>query len=125
MIIAGVLVIILSGGPRLALQTIAWTRMLVAYSQQDGLVRGVTKTFDGQHPCSLCKSIVGSAAQERTTQTGQAKFAPTETIWMAVVSDSAPRLPVFASDRFEVTHETCHGLVHSPPTPPPEFSASV
>lgn len=46
-----------SGGHWVAFQTLAWTRMLVSYSQDTTFVDAVTKTFDGQHPCALCKTI--------------------------------------------------------------------
>ena len=38
--------------------------MLITYSQDDGVGAGITKTFDGQHMCSLCKEI----AQKREGQ---------------------------------------------------------
>lgn len=28
--------------------------MLVSYTRQGGLVRGVVETFDGKHPCKMC-----------------------------------------------------------------------
>jgi hypothetical protein len=52
------------GGPLAALQTVAWVRMVIAYSQDDGVGAGIAKTFDGQHMCSLCKEI----AQKRDGQ---------------------------------------------------------
>jgi hypothetical protein len=45
------------GGPLAALQTIAWVRMAVTYSHDDGVGAGIAKTFDGQHMCSLCIAI--------------------------------------------------------------------
>jgi hypothetical protein len=45
------------GGPLAALQAIAWVRMAVTYSQDDGVGVGIAKTFDGEHMCSLCKAI--------------------------------------------------------------------
>jgi hypothetical protein len=45
------------GGPLAALQTIAWVRMAVTYSHDDGVGAGIAKTFDGQHMCSLCMAI--------------------------------------------------------------------
>jgi hypothetical protein len=41
----------------MALQSVAWSRMLVAYSRGGQFISAVTKTFDGRHPCSLCKQI--------------------------------------------------------------------
>lgn len=53
------------GGPLAALQTIAWARMAVTYSQSDGVGAGIAKTFDGQHMCSLCKEIAKKREGER------------------------------------------------------------
>lgn len=39
------------------IQGVAWTTMLVGYSQSDGLIQAVAKTFDGQHPCPLCEAV--------------------------------------------------------------------
>jgi hypothetical protein len=46
-----------SGGHWMMLQSVAWTRMLVAYSHDGQLVEALAKTFDGKHPCALCKTI--------------------------------------------------------------------
>ena len=48
---------IASGGHWLALQTLAWAGMLVTYSQQTNITEAVDMTFNGRHPCSLCKQI--------------------------------------------------------------------
>lgn len=47
----------LCGGHYGVLQALAWSKMLVDYSSQDGLVVGAIKTFDGNHPCCMCKQI--------------------------------------------------------------------
>jgi hypothetical protein len=40
------------------LQGVAWVGMAVTYSVQDGSVsEGLSKTFDGEHPCPLCKVV--------------------------------------------------------------------
>lgn len=31
--------------------------MIVNYSSQEGLVEGTKQTFDGKHPCRLCRTI--------------------------------------------------------------------
>ena len=41
----------------ITLQSVAWGMMIVKYSRDCSLPQAVTKTFDGQHPCSLCKHI--------------------------------------------------------------------
>jgi hypothetical protein len=35
----------------------AWAGMAVSYSQQSGLIAGLSQTFDGEHPCPVCKAI--------------------------------------------------------------------
>ncbi len=40
-----------------ALQSIAWAGMLISNARCGSLVTAVANTFDGQHPCPLCKAI--------------------------------------------------------------------
>ena len=47
------------------LQTGAWIGMVVQYSQQVGLKAGLAQTFDGEHPCSVCKAIQDGKKQEQ------------------------------------------------------------
>lgn len=47
------------------LQVVAWSRMLVDYSSQAGLAEGVTMTFDGQHPCCMCKAIAETRKRQQ------------------------------------------------------------
>jgi hypothetical protein len=61
-----VLLLVLTLGLHWAvLQTVAWTGMIVAYSAEAGLREGVSRTFDGQHPCPLCKAIQKGRAEEK------------------------------------------------------------
>ena len=53
-----------SGGHWMALQSLAWTRMLMSYSRHGAIMEAVTKTFDGRHPCSLCKQVEGAKRSE-------------------------------------------------------------
>ena len=39
------------------LQSVAWIRMLVAYSQQADFREALAKTFGGDHPCQICKFV--------------------------------------------------------------------
>ncbi len=51
-------IILLMQGPALLVQEVAWVKMLVTYSQERGLKRGVLETFDGKHPCKMCAKAV-------------------------------------------------------------------
>jgi len=46
-----------SGAQWLVLQSVAWTNMLITYSQDAPLSEAIQKTFDGKHPCHLCEHI--------------------------------------------------------------------
>ena len=40
-----------------ALQSVAWTTMILDYSKRGSLCKAITQTFDGAHPCSLCHVV--------------------------------------------------------------------
>ena len=63
-------------------QALAWSGMLVNYSQQFGWEEGSKRTFDGQHPCPLCKAV--AAAESR-------KFSD-----LAMLSLDEVRLPMLS-----------------------------
>jgi len=48
------------------LQTVAWAGMLVAYSQASTVREAVSRTFDGKHPCPLCKAIERGRQEEKS-----------------------------------------------------------
>ena len=41
--------------------------MAVSYSARDGIAEGLSRTFDGEHPCPLCLAIA-AAEREDTTE---------------------------------------------------------
>jgi hypothetical protein len=46
------------------LQSLAWGGMLITYTQESGFARGISMTFDGDHPCKLCKAIAAAKPTE-------------------------------------------------------------
>lgn len=65
---AAVAMFLMAGGHWGALQTVAWSGMLWTYSQEDGSwLSGMKKTFDGEHPCTMCTSIKTGQESERTS----------------------------------------------------------
>ena len=65
--VAAVAMFFVAGGHWGALQSVAWAGMLWNYTQTDGsLLSGVKKTFDGEHPCTMCTSIKTAKEKERT-----------------------------------------------------------
>jgi hypothetical protein len=55
----------LLGGHWAILQVGAWAGMAVSYSQQAGLMAGLSQTFDGEHPCPICKAIQDGQKHEQ------------------------------------------------------------
>lgn len=53
------------GGHLLLLQTVAWSTMLLSYSESASLKEAAKKTFDGDHPCPLCKAVKESREEEK------------------------------------------------------------
>lgn len=46
-----------SCGDALFVQSIAWTKMMFTFAQQGSLHFALKKTFDGKHPCKICREI--------------------------------------------------------------------
>ena len=53
------------GGPWAVLQTIAWAKMVVEYSRDTSVGEALSKTFDGEHPCGMCKKISKVRSEEQ------------------------------------------------------------
>jgi hypothetical protein len=71
-----ILALCVSIGPHwAALQPVAWATMIVGYSQSAPLAKAVAETFDGNHPCALCKHInrVQHSEKKREAQSTSAK----------------------------------------------------
>jgi hypothetical protein len=112
------------GGHWLALQTVAWARMVADFSQQDSLGTALVKTFSGKNPCAMCRSIRQGQQQEKQRQqklpcakTGKAPdfFCGARVVTIHLLTEAAPTLPPFA-DHF------WSEFIDSPPTPPPRLT---
>jgi len=55
------------------LQTVAWTGMIIKYSRDSAFTVAVSKTFDGQHACCLCRLIQKGRTQEKKHDQQQSK----------------------------------------------------
>lgn len=58
-------VLTMLGGHWVALQSVAWVRMIVQYAQEDSLASALARTFDGEHPCEMCLAIQQGRQQEQ------------------------------------------------------------
>jgi hypothetical protein len=97
------------------LQMVAWTGMVISYSQGAPLTQAVVKTFDGNHPCNLCKQIAKGKKSEKKVEyqfdANKVKFAHASIEFIF----SAP--PLFWEVR--AVNDAADLLTHAPPVPPP------
>lgn len=106
---------ILLGARWFALQTVAWFGMVVNYSQTAPLHEAFTKTFDGKHPCSLCKLVREGKAKE---QKQDALKTLTKFDMLAATNEHLPVAPVPFPLVMAVA-ESNSVWRDRPPTPPP------
>ena len=67
-----VLTLLVSIGAHWAvLRSVAWTQMLVERTQQGSFSKAVKTTFDGAHPCEMCKRIEHRQEEEQRHKSGQ------------------------------------------------------
>jgi hypothetical protein len=56
------------GGHWAILQTAAWVGMAVSYSKTECIGKALVKTFDGKHPCKLCKLVSAGKQSEKKSE---------------------------------------------------------
>ncbi len=98
------------------LQSAAWVGMVINYSQERGLGEALVKTFDGKHPCPLCKAIAKAKNSEK-----KGEFPPTANKFDFLFSRpvyvfSAPTA-FWAVGTLE---ERADSVSRAPPLPPPK-----
>jgi len=103
------------GAQWLALQSVAWTVMIVRNAKQVSFCEAVKRTFDGAHPCALCHVVnKGKASeQKREMQTSFAK------IDIVCVSRKIPLLPRQIPFEYVTSNSRLSETDYSPPVPPP------
>ena len=56
--------VVMTGAHWAALQTVAWTTMLARNLRTHSVTEAVADTFDGEHPCPLCRAIAAAKKSE-------------------------------------------------------------
>ena len=116
----------MGGGHWAALQTVAWVRMSIDYTVATGSVRqGLAQTFDGEHPCELCRQIkVGVEKERREEGQKPGKEQEAGKVKFAAVLPVNPRVS-FSSATTEVAGFSSLPIgrpCDAPPTPPPRVA---
>jgi hypothetical protein len=103
-----------------ALQSFAWTSMLIEYSKRAPLCQAIVQTFDGTHPCSLCHIVATGKASEKKSDI-QSPVPKIDIICVArVIQLRSP----FALFQYAFRDFSISEIEHSPPVPPPRVMAS-
>jgi len=97
------------------LQSVAWLGMAVSYSHNSTLKEALSKTFDGFHPCKLCKVVQEGKSSEKKPDAPK-PFNKIDLIaFSATLILDGPAVEFFSFGPLPVTSP----LGKSPPTPPP------
>jgi hypothetical protein len=102
-----------------ALQTVAWTTMLANNLRSDSFSSAVCKTFDGAHPCCLCKAIAAAKKSQK-------KSEAVSSVLKMEFPPLAGKMILFPPALFEVAAVQdvfADSISFQPPVPPPRHLA--
>jgi hypothetical protein len=120
--------VLLMQGPAMMVQEVAWVKMLVSYTRESGLKQGVIATFDGKHPCSLCKQAAEFRKQEQPQDPAE-KQMPAQRqrlAWAEMVASDLLKMPVITGHDVSARMTACTARdsgkgADAPDSPPPEW----
>lgn len=100
----------------LALQSVAWTTMLAENLHSTSWAQAVGRTFDGKHPCCLCKQIAAGKQSEKKSDVQVEIKKPDYSYTNFKFIFCSP------SDFYEVcaVNNPVASLTHAPSVPPPK-----
>src|SRR5437764_11972950 len=104
----------------IALQSLAWTTMIIDYSKRAPLCQAITQTFDGAHPCSLCH-VVGKG---KNSEKKQDLDSPASKIDMICASFATGIVQPFVPFEYPAGDFFSFEFGLSPPVPPPRLLLS-
>ena len=98
-----------------ALQSVAWTTMLADNLRTRSLSESVSRTFDGNYPCPICRAVAAARQSEKksefTAQTQKLEFTPAQENFVPIAPSHFQLLP--SANAF------AESLPQRPLTPPP------
>ncbi len=109
-----------SGAQWFMLQSFAWSRMFLSYSQSASIGEALEKTFDGEHPCALCEHIRSAKKETQHDKAPQPELSPLVGVLVpGIVAWEPPAVPFAYYPGFE-SRALARPFV--PPTPPPRLA---
>jgi hypothetical protein len=103
-----------------ALQSFAWTSMLLENSKRAPLCQAIVQTFDGAHPCSLCHIIATGKASEKKSDIQ----SPAPKIDIICIARMIQWISPFTPFQYALGDFSVFEVGQSPPVPPPRLIAS-
>jgi hypothetical protein len=108
----------LMGGHWLTLQSIAWTKMTVAFAAELPLGEAVLKAVSGEAPCEMCKTV--RTGQEQESKQAVLGFTLKAEALLPTQTTVAPESAVLPAPAFvPSTQRVWIARLHPPATPPP------
>jgi hypothetical protein len=109
---------LVAGGHWAMLQGVAWVTMVKDFSRTSSITQAVGKTFDGKHPCPMCKKIaLARTSEEKLPVT--VKADKKSEVFLKTPGSELPlpvsRPLVYGADPFVLMPELCF----APPVPVP------
>lgn len=99
----------------IALQSVAWTTMIIEYSKREPLRAAIIQAFDGAHLCSLCHAVNTGKNSEKKSDFQ----SPAPKIDMIYAARTIPLLPRFVPLEYATSDFSLSESRSSPPVPPP------
>jgi hypothetical protein len=102
------------------LQSVAWASMLASNARTESLPTALENTFDGKHPCNLCKQIArghqSEPKQDVRTEARTLEFVNAPAVFFIAAPAEFELLPA--------VQLAAALMPHSPPVPPPRALAA-
>jgi hypothetical protein len=99
----------------IALQSLAWTTMIIDYSKHAPLRAAITQALDGSHPCSLCHAVNSGKNSEKKSDISSA----TPKIDMICTPRATSLTPPFIRFAYPTISFAFSTSAQSPLVPPP------
>lgn len=100
------------------LQSVAWTTMLADNLHSGSIAEAIGRTFDGKHPCRLCREIANGKQNEKKSEV--------RLEWKKLEFSFAPTAfclnPPFHFPQIRPPLDSLNVLTHAPPVPPPRWT---
>jgi len=97
------------------LQTVAWTTMLANNLQSHSISEAVSDTFDGKHPCPLCRAIAAAKKSEKKSEA----VSPTIKMEFPPVAAKFTFISPEPISAFSLAKLSAASAFQKPPLPPP------